>query len=73
MRFRTLARFYFQRILPRTRAHVATMLSGAANLLDMGIQGSGFFVLSDNGSLSYTRAGTFSTKKPKLKSGAAGT
>ena len=29
------ARFYFQRILPRTRAHVATMLSGAANLMDM--------------------------------------
>jgi alkylation response protein AidB-like acyl-CoA dehydrogenase len=29
------ARFYFQRILPRTRAHVAAMQSGAANLLEM--------------------------------------
>ena len=29
------ARFYFQRILPRTRTHVAAMLSGAANLMDM--------------------------------------
>ena len=29
------ARFYFQRILPRTLAHKATMLSGANNLMDM--------------------------------------
>ncbi len=29
------ARFYFARILPRTRTHVATMLSGANNLMDM--------------------------------------
>ncbi|MDN5676084.1 MAG: acyl-CoA dehydrogenase C-terminal domain-containing protein, partial [Pseudomonas sp.] len=29
------ARFYFQRILPRTRTHVETMLSGASNLMDM--------------------------------------
>ncbi|RMS62882.1 Acyl-CoA dehydrogenase [Pseudomonas syringae pv. aceris] len=29
------ARFYFQRILPRTRTHVAAILSGAANLMDM--------------------------------------
>lgn len=29
------ARFYFQRILPRTRGHVAAMQSGAANLLEM--------------------------------------
>lgn len=29
------ARFYYQRILPRTRTHVATMLSGSANLMDM--------------------------------------
>jgi hypothetical protein len=29
------ARFYFQRILPRTRSHVVTMLSGANNLMDM--------------------------------------
>ncbi|MCV2402627.1 acyl-CoA dehydrogenase C-terminal domain-containing protein [Marinomonas sp. C2222] len=29
------AHFYFQRILPRTRAHIAAMLSGADNLLAM--------------------------------------
>ncbi len=29
------ARFYFERILPRTRAHAATMLSGADNLMDL--------------------------------------
>jgi hypothetical protein len=29
------ARFYFQRILPRTRTHVEAMLSGANNLMDM--------------------------------------
>ena len=29
------ARFYFQRILPRTRGLVVTMLSGANNLMDM--------------------------------------
>jgi hypothetical protein len=29
------ARFYFQRILPRTRTHVVTMLSGAGNLMAM--------------------------------------
>jgi hypothetical protein len=29
------ARFYFQRILPRTLTHKATMLSGANNLMDM--------------------------------------
>ena len=29
------ARFYFERILPRTRALVATMLSGANNLMEM--------------------------------------
>jgi alkylation response protein AidB-like acyl-CoA dehydrogenase len=29
------ARFYFQRILPRTRSHLVCMESGAANLLDM--------------------------------------
>ncbi|MBI1906060.1 MAG: acyl-CoA dehydrogenase C-terminal domain-containing protein [Rhodocyclales bacterium] len=29
------ARFYFQRILPRTRAHVEAMLSGADNLMAM--------------------------------------
>ena len=29
------ARFYFERILPRTKAHAATMLSGADNLMDL--------------------------------------
>jgi len=29
------ARFYFQRILPRTRTHVDSMMSGADNLMDM--------------------------------------
>lgn len=29
------ARFYYQRLLPRTRGHVEAMLSGADNLLDM--------------------------------------
>ena len=29
------ARFYYARILPRTRTHVETMLSGADNLMDM--------------------------------------
>jgi len=29
------ALFYFQRILPRTRMHVDSMLSGADNLMDM--------------------------------------
>ena len=29
------ARFYFARILPRTRSHVAAMLSGAGNLMEM--------------------------------------
>ena len=32
------ARFYFQRILPRTRAHVDSMLSGADNLMDMDVE-----------------------------------
>jgi len=29
------ARFYLERLLPRTRAHAATMLSGADNLMDL--------------------------------------
>lgn len=33
------------------------------NVLDMGIQGQGFFVLSDNGSRVYTRAGAFQANK----------
>ncbi len=38
-------------------------INNTGNLLDMGISGSGFFVLSDNGALSYTRAGTFKSDK----------
>ena len=38
-------------------------VSNTGNVLDMGINGSGFFVLSDNGSMSYTRAGTFKVDK----------
>ncbi|UMZ10411.1 flagellar hook protein FlgE [Pseudomonas sp. MPFS] len=38
-------------------------INNTGNVLDMGIQGQGFFVLSTNGSLSYTRAGTFKTDK----------
>ena len=29
------ARFYFQRLLPRTQMHKSAMLSGAANLMDV--------------------------------------
>ncbi|MGH8387747.1 MAG: flagellar hook protein FlgE [Pseudomonas sp.] len=38
-------------------------ISNTGNVLDMGINGSGFFVLNNNGSLSYTRAGTFKVDK----------
>ncbi|RBH52565.1 MULTISPECIES: flagellar hook protein FlgE [Pseudomonas] len=38
-------------------------MDSTGNVLDMGVQGNGFFVLSSNGSLSYTRAGTFKTDK----------
>lgn len=34
-------------------------ISNTGNVLDMGINGSGFFTMSNNGSVSYTRAGTF--------------
>ena len=34
-------------------------ISNTGNVLDMGINGSGFFTMSNNGSISYTRAGTF--------------
>ncbi|WP_317848680.1 MULTISPECIES: flagellar hook protein FlgE [unclassified Pseudomonas] len=34
-------------------------INNTGNVLDMGINGSGFFTLSNNGSISYTRAGTF--------------
>lgn len=38
-------------------------INNTGNVLDMGIQGQGFFVLNDNGSLSYTRSGAFQTNK----------
>ena len=38
-------------------------INNTGNVLDMGIQGQGYFVLSDNGSLSYTRSGAFQTNK----------
>ena len=38
-------------------------INNTGNVLDMGIQGQGYFILSDNGSLSYTRAGAFQTNK----------
>jgi flagellar hook protein FlgE len=38
-------------------------INNTGNVLDMGINGSGFFVLNTNGSLSYTRAGTFKVDK----------
>ncbi|WP_053138351.1 flagellar hook protein FlgE [Pseudomonas sp. CMR5c] len=38
-------------------------INNTGNVLDMGIQGQGFFVLSTNGSLSYTRAGAFKADK----------
>jgi len=34
-------------------------INNTGNVLDMGINGSGFFTLSNNGSTTYTRAGTF--------------
>ncbi len=34
-------------------------INNTGNVLDMGINGSGFFTLSDNGSTTYTRNGTF--------------
>lgn len=36
-------------------------LSTTSNSLDLAINGSGFFAVSDNGELQYTRAGAFST------------
>ena len=38
-------------------------VNNSGNVLDMGIQGQGFFVLSDNGSLIYSRAGAFNADK----------
>ena len=48
-------------------------VNNTGNLLDMGIQGSGFFVLSDNGALSYTRAGTFKADKDGFVTSSDGT
>ncbi len=36
------ARFYFERILPRTRTHAETMLSGASNLMEMSVENFAF-------------------------------
>ncbi len=38
-------------------------ISGTENAVDMAIDGTGFFVLNDNGTESYTRAGYFSLDK----------
>ncbi|WP_419811313.1 flagellar hook-basal body complex protein [Bacterioplanoides sp.] len=38
-------------------------ISGTENALDMAIDGNGFFVLNDRGSVSYTRSGIFSLDK----------
>ncbi|MEB0048242.1 MULTISPECIES: flagellar hook protein FlgE [unclassified Pseudomonas] len=38
-------------------------INNTGNVLDMGINGSGFFTLGNNGSTSYTRAGTFKVDK----------
>ncbi|MEL7400570.1 MAG: flagellar hook-basal body complex protein, partial [Pseudomonadota bacterium] len=38
-------------------------ISGTENSLDMAIDGNGFFVLNDRGSVSYTRSGIFSLDK----------
>lgn len=38
-------------------------INNTGNVLDMGINGSGFFTLSNNGATTYTRAGTFQVNK----------
>ena len=38
-------------------------ISGTENALDLAIDGNGFFVLEDRGSISYTRSGIFSLDK----------
>jgi flagellar hook protein FlgE len=48
-------------------------VNNTGNVLDMGIQGSGFFVLNDSGSLTYTRAGTFKVDKDGFITNSAGT
>lgn len=41
------------------QSFVPGVLNSTGNTLDMGIQGSGFFILNDGGSKVYTRAGAF--------------
>ena len=48
-------------------------ISATGNVLDMGINGSGFFVLNNSGSLSYTRAGTFKVDKEGYVTNSDGT
>ncbi|AWY40779.1 flagellar hook-basal body complex protein [Pseudomonas putida] len=48
-------------------------ITNTGNVLDMGINGSGFFVLNNNGSLSYTRAGTFKVDKEGYVTNSDGT
>ncbi|MDF9902874.1 flagellar hook protein FlgE [Pseudomonas laurylsulfatiphila] len=48
-------------------------VNNTGNVLDMGIQGNGFFVLNNNGSLTYTRAGTFKTDKEGYVTNSDGT
>ena len=48
-------------------------VNNTGNVLDMGINGSGFFVLNDSGSLSYTRAGTFKVDKEGYVTNSSGT
>lgn len=48
-------------------------INNTGNVLDMGINGSGFFVLNNSGSLSYTRAGTFKVDKDGYVTNSDGT
>ncbi|MBV7480557.1 flagellar hook protein FlgE [Pseudomonas sp. PDM31] len=48
-------------------------INNTGNVLDMGINGSGFFVLNNSGSLSYTRAGTFKVDKEGFVTNTDGT
>ncbi|KQN53013.1 flagellar biosynthesis protein FlgE [Pseudomonas sp. Leaf48] len=48
-------------------------INNTGNVLDMGINGSGFFVLNNSGSLSYTRAGTFKVDKDGFVTNTDGT
>ena len=48
-------------------------VNNTGNVLDLGIQGSGFFVLNDSGSVTYTRAGTFKTDSDGYVTNSSGT